>query len=253
MKMAVANATNDLEEGSTHDASVNLIDPFSSCHANYTIPGISVGPSHPANRKRVRFSLNQNVYHEDKVRTSLNECRSTWFTDQEYKTIACEARLIKLEYQMKLFNLLRAREQGQEDNENSPAIVYFSAVLSDLLRLSSTINFVVDDVSRLLTPQIEEKLRLLYVERSDKGDNYRFDWVGLECFILDSLRSESKSRYESIQEVVSDIEAEYNFNLWTTAEMEDELRDSCRNFSQAHGLMAQLIARARYLTKEESL
>ena len=146
-------------------------------------------------------------------------------------------------------------------------------VLCDLLDMTCKVDYVLHSVTRIVTSEVQERLDSLYqleeerpwtmepppLEEEDDDDedeesyhsesrcssNYTTEEdsiVGLECFLQPDVKRIITARHEAMHEVVSDIQAE----LWSAAEMELELRDSCRTHSQGVALFAQLLAQAHY-------
>ncbi|KAL7577042.1 hypothetical protein ACA910_006784 [Epithemia clementina (nom. ined.)] len=163
------------------------------------------------------------------------------------------------------------------------AAVSFAESLEYLLQVATQVNYELLDASKIVhrNKRVQETLDTLYKatnaaaeqrgeeneEKASKGKCPRgeggansqdgkedeeedacLDWIGLEYYLGAGrcVRRESKERRHCIQEIVSDIQSEYQLGLWTSKTVETELRDSCTQISQTHSLFAQFLAQAQY-------
>ncbi|KAL7569594.1 hypothetical protein ACA910_009564 [Epithemia clementina (nom. ined.)] len=211
--------------------------------------GESSSPS-PSHCKRVvRFDEDNICYHDDPFRTCSShnnnyyDCYDTWYSASEYRAIQAQVKRVLLDAKK---SLKREEQENSRRRHGGDASINTKSILRELMDLTSQVNYGLRSVSKLVTPSVHQKLELLY-QYELQNDQYEDSWIGLESFLQPYLQEEALQRMESINEVVSDIQAEYNYHLWSDAEVETELCDSCRNFSQALGLLAQFLAMAQHM------
>ncbi|KAL7560984.1 hypothetical protein ACA910_006389 [Epithemia clementina (nom. ined.)] len=120
----------------------------------------------------------------------------------------------------------------------------FSHTLQSLFDLVSKVDFVVEDPSSIVSPEMQQMLSQLYT----KGDD-SFDLIGLEMHAESRLRRTAKEHREYIQEVVYDVQKEYQEGLLDEEQVHFELRNSCLNYSQAFALLAQIKASAQLVAQ----
>ncbi|KAL7569589.1 hypothetical protein ACA910_009559 [Epithemia clementina (nom. ined.)] len=183
-------------------------------------------------KKCVRFNETGNQYYSEKARGSVQECKNTWYTKQDYEQI-------RLNVTSALARARRTMLDEERFNEQSS----FSRTMISLVKLVTDVDFVLDDASVLLVHSQEVEHNLF--SRLFKA--HRMEWLGLELYLVQSYSVESKHRRASIQSVVYDVQMEYRQGLYkNAAEADIEFRDSSRNFSQAMVLMSQLMAKASF-------
>ena len=69
--------------------------------------------------------------------------------------------------------------------------------------------------------------------------------LGMEYQIIPFIQQDALDCQESIQYVVQDVQKEHTQSLWSADELLEELRESCRNFSQVSALFSQCLALAQ--------
>jgi hypothetical protein len=172
--------------------------------------------------KRVHFNESSNMTHSNKQRCA-EDCHETWCTRQEYKQFRSESKDI-------IFSVSMMEDEKDQDS--------FSGVLKAIFEAVTDIDVVLEDASPIAL-DLEQKLAALYTVAGD------LDLIGLEFNIAGFIKSESKKRRFALQEVVAEIQGEYEQGLWSEAEVAQEYRESCCNYSQACCLFAQLLAKAQ--------
>ena len=195
---------------------------------------VTVAPTPP--KKTVRFNEESNRYYEDKVRTKTADCREAWYSRKEYSHIYA-----KLQEQLHA-EPAKKETQRKAGNNKKAANSSFSHRLQVILKLMARVDFALDDVSCILTPRIQRVIEVLY--KNDDEDE-RSNWMGLELYLPNGLRHESKKRRTWLRMVVSDIQGEYRQGLWNEENIHEELRESCRNYSQTFALFAQCLGQAQ--------
>ncbi|KAL7569584.1 hypothetical protein ACA910_009556 [Epithemia clementina (nom. ined.)] len=179
-------------------------------------------------QRRERFEKSGNLYYSDNVRKCRQECKKTWYRKRDYESmrsdIACAVHKAK--------RIIQKEERFDEQYS-------FHKVMESLIKLTSEVNYVLDDASVLLLENSNKHQQLLsHLYRQDVA---RLEWLGLELRRSSSLSEESLHRRTSIQSVVHDVQFEYRQGLWSTAEVDVEWRDPSRNYPQAMTLMAQFL------------
>ena len=225
--------------------------------------------------KEVRFSERRNKHYRDLVRHSLHDCQGTWYTLANYTAMVTEFRQT-LDHAVRRERRRRSARRRcptqQEDNpermDPSSCAALFSETLERLLNVITPIDYVLENASILMTPEIETYLSTLYqsttkrhtaASSSSSKDKVDDTLVGLEFYFpLGILRRECKKRRTLMQLVVQDIQREHRQGLWPNdSEYDQELHDSCRNYSQTFTLFAQFLGHAHeaaaILVYEESI
>ncbi|KAL7560983.1 hypothetical protein ACA910_006388 [Epithemia clementina (nom. ined.)] len=173
--------------------------------------------------KRVLFdeSRNRSFVNVEKV---AEDCRESWYTKADFQAMRAEMQSAIQE--------LRRKDKKMHSQ--------VSQTLQALLKLVSSVDYVVEDPSSIVSAEMQQMLSQLYTEGEDS-----FALIGLEMHMESKLRRTTKEHREYIQEVVYDIQQEHEAGLLSQDEFHHELRDSCLNYSQAFGLLAQIKARAQ--------
>ena len=199
--------------------------------------GSSDGPRSQKRKRpvnKVHFNEHQNQYYEDTKHNSTSDVdchQETWYSNYDYKKMRCDMQRVLCEAHQEMFA--------------APwTCTSFSETLSTLLEHATSVKFVVDDVDRILTKETRQSIKTLY---QPHNATERLEWIGLEYQLAKMLMKEAHVRRESIQEIVGDIQAEYHLGLWNQAEYSNELQESCRTFTQAMGLLAQMLAQAQLM------
>ena len=218
----------------------------------------------PRRGKRVRFvDRRLNLCYDDPWATQ--RCaEETWYGPQEHRDMRNAVMRLRQQMewieQQKIHLQLQSKRQDKEEYSNATALPEdpmkqqdtrsFSQALASLLRVPSEINYELLDASRLLTNGnsksflLQDSLAFLYTKYGC------IDWIGLEWEVR-WMRRDTKERRESMLEIVSDIQSEYEQGSWSLDGRNDELRDCCRNVSQAHALYAQFLAKAQRMASFE--
>ena len=143
--------------------------------------------------KRVRFNTERNQFFRDEMRISAHDCRETWYSKLEYSEIYSALQKAVLNEAKKARRYKNNNGcDGTASQENS-----FPTILRTLMEFTSNIKIVLDDVSIAVTPEVEQKLGLLYKKKKKqqdrKGkDENAFDLIGLESYVQKKLRNEAK-------------------------------------------------------------
>eukprot|EP00522_Entomoneis_paludosa_P016696 CAMPEP_0172456132 /NCGR_PEP_ID=MMETSP1065-20121228/14216_1 /TAXON_ID=265537 /ORGANISM="Amphiprora paludosa, Strain CCMP125" /LENGTH=207 /DNA_ID=CAMNT_0013208821 /DNA_START=18 /DNA_END=641 /DNA_ORIENTATION=+ len=167
--------------------------------------------------RKVQFNECRNEYFASSTRVA-EDCHQTWFTAQDYQEFRATARQAVLDHE-----------------QNS-----FCTILEQVFESVRSVDFVVEEeASTLLTPQLQEQLSQLFKSQE------ALELIGLESYVAASVKQHTCLRREQIQDVVYDIQSEYLQGLWSMEELEEELMESCLNYSQAACLFAQLLAQAQ--------
>ncbi|KAL7560985.1 hypothetical protein ACA910_006391 [Epithemia clementina (nom. ined.)] len=177
--------------------------------------------------KRVMFDESRNKSFANTERVA-KDCRKSWYTKADFSSMRSEMQCTIQE--------LRKKDKSMQGQ--------FSHILQSLFDLVSKVDFVVEDPSSIVSPEMQQMLSQLYT----KGDD-SFDLIGLEMHVESRLRRTAKEHREYIQEVVYDVQKEYQEGLLDEEQVHFELRDSCLNYSQAFALLAQIKASAQLVTQ----
>ncbi|KAL7559791.1 hypothetical protein ACA910_019791 [Epithemia clementina (nom. ined.)] len=178
-------------------------------------------------KKRVRIDESQNQQHVIHKR-AFADMRETWYTNEEYELM--RSRFYKA--------ILDFKKRSSHQDEMS-----YSNILRALFELVASVEYIVDDPKSILNDDIQRKLALLYTQ-----EEMSIELIGLESYVVSRVRREARERRDAVQEVVFDVQNEYNAGLLDDDDFSNELRDSCLNFSQACGLFAQLQAQVRLIS-----
>ena len=196
-----------------------------------------------------------NQYHADKKRKNLvKDCRKTWYSDEDYAVMRDNLKILVSKTKIRLLDEQKQQQQQQRQQEqddhqeenatttNKASPLHFVTSLEGLLRKTKTVNYVLDNASQI--PKLSnKKLSKLYLRKFGGG----IELIGLEHYLSATLFLDAKERRESVQELVAVIQTEHQQGLWTDAEaLRLEFRNCCRQVTQAHVLMAQLLAQAQY-------
>ncbi|KAL7564677.1 hypothetical protein ACA910_021233 [Epithemia clementina (nom. ined.)] len=191
---------------------------------------VDYSPQRRRTFQKLRFEESLNQIHECLGRT-VEDCHELWYTGDDYDRMRAN--------RAETIQELRKMDNKQAlDNKRS-----FSSILEDMLGLVSSLNYVVEDATSIMNAKIQKKLSQLY--RLD--DDISLELIGLEPHIQGELRRVAREHRGQVQDVVYEIQEEKRRGLWSDDKIHDELRDSCLCYSQAFGLLAQLLARAQVL------
>jgi hypothetical protein len=91
-----------------------------------------------------------------------------------------------------------------------------------------------------LTPELEQKLVQLF-----KSSDSSLACHGVEYKVAFPVKKDAANRRENLQDGVREIQTERDCGLWSEEEVDEELRDSCLDFSQTACLFPQLLAKAQ--------
>ncbi|KAL7559633.1 hypothetical protein ACA910_009554 [Epithemia clementina (nom. ined.)] len=186
-------------------------------------------------RRRVHFEEYRNLYYSDNARKSRQECKKTWYRKNDYDSMRSDMACA-------VYKAKKIIQKEERFDENYT----FLKIMEILIKQVSEVDYVLDDALVLLLESNNTHKQLLSQLYSQEDDE-RLEWLGLEFRLSSILAQESRERRASIQAVVQDVQLEYHQGLWSTAEVDVELRDSSRNYSQAMTLLAQLLAQASAL------
>ncbi|KAL7558341.1 hypothetical protein ACA910_000141 [Epithemia clementina (nom. ined.)] len=220
-------------------------------------------------RTRVQFDVKSNqCYHDRYPRKVFN----TWYNDQDYDRMRSDMRRV-IQNANRSMNAKSGCASSSSKQDPS-----FSEIILSLLKSTTDVCHVLHDASKLITPEMKHQLFLLYrsdekidekteiakkmstphLEKNDSEESTSSVvsssssssscLIGLEFWMNSALSQELFQRRETLQEIVSDIQAEYHAGCWSDAQVRVELRDSCRSVSQAFCLLAQLLAQAQHLS-----
>mmetsp|Transcript_13457 Transcript_13457/g.17547 ORF Transcript_13457/g.17547 Transcript_13457/m.17547 type:complete len:215 (+) Transcript_13457:102-746(+) len=173
---------------------------------------------------KVRFDECQNEYFANDQRTG-EECRTTWYHSEDYQQLRSNARELVLK-------------------ANDRCSMTLGVDLKEIYEHVCHVDFLLEDASEILTPALEKKITEIFIKSSESSTEM-LDLIGLESYVAAGIKKSCAQKREQIQDAVYDIQCEFEHGLWTKNEVEDELRESCLNFSQAACLFAQLLAKAQ--------
>ena len=185
-------------------------------------------------QKRVRFDERYNQIFVNHGRYA-EDCHETWYDEDDYDDMRAYNRFVMAHFQRQEPN-----ERPQEEDAKN-MLPNQATILRSLFYVVTSIRYEVGDVTSILSPALSNQLTALYTGSS----NAAMELIGLELHVDKRLKQEAQARREAIQEVVYDVQKEYDRGLWTDEELQRELRDCCLNHSQAFGLFAQLQALAQ--------
>ncbi|KAL7556044.1 hypothetical protein ACA910_015759 [Epithemia clementina (nom. ined.)] len=180
-------------------------------------------------KKSVWFNEECNRYHVDErefVDTNIGH-NQTWYSEEDYEKMRDNIR-----------RLVEEALVGTQGNDE-PANILHILILHALLEGAKQVNYVLDDASQL--KNVSNKLTHLYSRKTGGS----FEYIGLERYLSRAVSTDSRERRRSIQEVVSDIQSEFQLGLWSEQDLGKEYHDCCRHISQPQILFAQLVARAQ--------
>ncbi|KAL7560975.1 hypothetical protein ACA910_006381 [Epithemia clementina (nom. ined.)] len=162
-------------------------------------------------------SSNQSFAYVEKV---AEDCREkSWYIKADFQNMRAEMQSTIQELQRK------------DKTMHSP----LSKTLKALFNLVSSVDYIVEDLSSIVGANIQQMLSQLYTQGQDSCD-----LIGLEMHVEGRLRRTAKEHREYTQEVVYDIQKEYQTGLLDEEKVHFELCESCLNYLQAFGLLAQI-------------
>ncbi|KAL7556837.1 hypothetical protein ACA910_008845 [Epithemia clementina (nom. ined.)] len=229
----------------------------------------------PVVRRTVRFAEERCNQYYYKCQQEEDEClEDLWYSDDDYHRMYNDIKRARrqmkwMEQQQRLFQQQqRRRDEEGEDEEleeeledcgdendgdrdatesdchtstrrtNLDNDFSFSTSLQVLFQETCAVNRVVRDASQWVQtnhPALERRMALLYT-------GCQLDWIGLEPH---AFRRDTQQRRQALWEVLTDIQSEYEQGLWTVQGRDLEWRDCCRQISQPHALLAQLLAQSQ--------
>lgn len=131
----------------------------------------------------------------------------------------------------------------QEEKWNEESWSFYKT-LRVLYSISSEIEYELDDAFAVMCPKQQLLLKQLS-HLHHKNANAAPDTIGLEKCFVPCIKKDLETRVEALQDVVAEIQSEYDQGFWSDAQLVAELRECCRNYSQAPCLFAQLLGRLR--------
>ena len=131
----------------------------------------------------------------------------------------------------------------QEEKWNEESWSFYKT-LRVLYSISSEIEYELDDAFAVMCPKQQLLLKQLS-HLHHKNANAAPDTIGLEKSFVPCIKKDLEKRVEALQDVVAEIQSEYDQGFWSDAQLVAELRECCRNYSQAPCLFAQLLGRLR--------
>lgn len=191
----------------------------------------------PVQSKCIEIDEDRNTYHSDP--RPVEERVGCWYVKKDFASFRSSAREV-VEMAM--------REQDKVVHGKELKPTYFN-IMRKMYTAVRKLDYELEDATELLTREKSKQLRRLYRRES------QMELLGLEFYSVKGLKEDAQKVRDEIQDTVYEIQLEQRKGMWTEGEVEDELRDSCRAFSQGPTLFAQLVARACYgeefATKDE--
>lgn len=166
---------------------------------------------------------NKSFVDSDRVADDWHE---TWYTKNDYNRMRKDV--------LDAAQQLRTRNRGMKQRQEYS----FFDILEALSKLSG--DFAVEDASSIQNAETRKVLSQLYA----RGQN-PVDVVGLESYLDIRLLGAVKEHRACIHDVVNELQEERRAGILSDEESLSELRESCLHYSQAFGLLAQLLATAQ--------
>ncbi|KAL7559634.1 hypothetical protein ACA910_015319 [Epithemia clementina (nom. ined.)] len=219
-------------------------DPHKKCKQSPITPPPTTASS--TSKKSVHFNERSNLYFSDTIRKTQCDCQVTWYSPREYEAIYLELRC--------LISAARNTIRNNEEKSTSTGVSFFQSMES-MVKLTTKAVVVLQNKTNTEQDQWQQEhepfFLSVYQQQQhphciDDNSWYLEEWLGLEMHLIPSMAHESNQRRFLLQAVVRDVQAEYQANpsLWTTAEVERELRHCSCNFSHAMALLAHWMAKA---------
>mmetsp|Transcript_12246 Transcript_12246/g.16018 ORF Transcript_12246/g.16018 Transcript_12246/m.16018 type:complete len:216 (-) Transcript_12246:80-727(-) len=211
-----------------------LVDSIdNSNHSTFAVAHATVNKPQPLHldkkSRAIAFDEDANEYFDNTMRC-FEDCAETWFEKKDYNNF----RVNRRETIQKALNEQKCKEQTSVSNAS------FSKVIRALYTATSSVAYVLNDVSQALSDKQKEQISQLY-----GNDESLLELIGLEYQVVVEIKKEAQTKREDLQDVVYDVQLEHKRGMWNDVEVQDELRDSCLNFTQSSGLFAQLLALAQ--------
>jgi hypothetical protein len=175
---------------------------------------ISLSSKAQSPSRKVRFNERRNQHFASSERAA-EDCQKNWYTSKDYKQFRSNVRRVV-------------------SNDK------FSNAIEEIYEAACAVDFICDDATDLLTPELEQKLVQLF-----KSSDNSLDFLGVEHKDAVLVKKDAANRRVNLQDVVREIQTEFDCGLWGEEEVDEELRDSCLNFSQIACLFPQLLAKAQ--------
>eukprot|EP00523_Entomoneis_sp_CCMP467_P006255 CAMPEP_0168730644 /NCGR_PEP_ID=MMETSP0724-20121128/6836_1 /TAXON_ID=265536 /ORGANISM="Amphiprora sp., Strain CCMP467" /LENGTH=206 /DNA_ID=CAMNT_0008777587 /DNA_START=340 /DNA_END=957 /DNA_ORIENTATION=- len=164
---------------------------------------------------------------KDCSRVTFDECRNDYFNNDQWDKEDCRSSW----YQVQDYKVFREETRNQVLKRKSCKA---AQVLRRIYKIVAGVNFVVEvEPLWLLSPKLKDQLLQLF-----QSPEY-LEVIGLEAHIA-RVKTCTLERRENILDTVYDIQSEYLQGHWKRSEVEEELMESCLNFTQAGCLFAQL-------------
>mmetsp|Transcript_16759 Transcript_16759/g.21859 ORF Transcript_16759/g.21859 Transcript_16759/m.21859 type:complete len:216 (+) Transcript_16759:257-904(+) len=211
-----------------------IITNSESCHSTIVVDSraikISLSVTQPQKspakaQRKVRFNECRNEYFANSQITveDDNECSTTtWYAPADYQKFGSNARHIVLD----------ALEV--KDGRSS----LFVSTLEHIYDQVCQLDYILEDVHEILSSELEQQTNKLFLDNNT-------DLIGLEICVASAIEKSCQQRRGHIQDAVCDIQSEFDHGLWEVDEVDEELRNSCLNFSQPACLFAQLLAKGQ--------
>ena len=170
-------------------------------------------------KKQVRINEDCNeVFYQSLISSSVDRSHS-WYSSSDYRKFrACFAR-----------DLSRLKTSKR------------STALVDLYSLCCGVSYKLSDVSEVVSADFNTVATAFQHAHNSTS-------LGFESKVTRISNSETGDRAEAIQDVVQDIQQEYDEGEWDVEEdYAEELRECCMAFSQADCLFAQIIGKIHRL------
>eukprot|EP00523_Entomoneis_sp_CCMP467_P005918 CAMPEP_0168734044 /NCGR_PEP_ID=MMETSP0724-20121128/8607_1 /TAXON_ID=265536 /ORGANISM="Amphiprora sp., Strain CCMP467" /LENGTH=226 /DNA_ID=CAMNT_0008781129 /DNA_START=186 /DNA_END=866 /DNA_ORIENTATION=- len=187
-------------------------------------------------KRHVVFDEDCNEYFEDCRDASCWEAdgkEECWYSKKDYQEFRAELRET-------VYSCIEEQRVGNDDSKNRP----FYAAVRQLYLTCRRVDYILHDASLLINEknrhfQSEQDLARIF------DSEEAMELIGMEEQIITSIKQDLRQQRDAVQDVVYDIQCEYNRGLWSLTEMAVEMQESCLNHSQSSGLFAQLMARAQ--------
>jgi hypothetical protein len=202
-----------------------MLSNSDSCVSNIAISlSVAQHQKSPAKAQRkVRFNGCRNQHFADSqisVEGDDEDSTTTWYASADYGQFRSNAHGVVM--------AALALKDGRS----------FVKTIKHVYDQVCKLDYVLEDAYEMMNSELEQQIKQLFLDNN-------IDLIGLECYVSSAIKKKYQQRREKIQDAVYDVQSEFEQGLWEVDEVDEELRDSCLNFSQSACLFAQLVAKGQ--------
>eukprot|EP00527_Entomoneis_sp_CCMP2396_P008790 CAMPEP_0198139512 /NCGR_PEP_ID=MMETSP1443-20131203/2797_1 /TAXON_ID=186043 /ORGANISM="Entomoneis sp., Strain CCMP2396" /LENGTH=213 /DNA_ID=CAMNT_0043801653 /DNA_START=115 /DNA_END=752 /DNA_ORIENTATION=- len=209
-----------------------MLSNSDSCHSTIAVDSRAIKTS-----LSVAQPKKSPVKAQRKVR--FNECRHQYFADSRISVEDDDEGSTTTWYASTDYGQFRSNAQD---------VILGALALKDGRSFVSTIehvydqvcqlDYILEDADEMMNSELEQQINQLFLDNN-------IDLIGLESYVSFAIKKSWQQKRENIQDAVYDVQSEFELGLWEVGEVDEELRNSCQNFSQPACLFAQLVAKGQ--------